>query len=64
MISLTLMAAAWAFEPAFGWPDWQHLAEAGIYVRRFDGLPGKLRIGLPADEIQLARLNEALSLLG
>ena len=43
---------------------WQHLAEAGISVRRFDALPGKLRIGLPADEIQLARLNEALSLLG
>ncbi len=43
---------------------WHHLAVAGIYVRRFDALPGKLRIGLPADEIQLARLNEALSLLG
>ncbi|MCR9079707.1 MAG: threonine-phosphate decarboxylase CobD [Hyphomonadaceae bacterium] len=42
---------------------WHHLAEAGIYVRRFDALPGKLRIGLPADEIQLARLNETLSLL-
>lgn len=42
---------------------WHHLAEAGIYVRQFDTLPGKLRIGLPADEIQLARLNEALSLL-
>lgn len=43
---------------------WQRLAEAGIYVRRFDALPGHLRIGLPANEIQLARLNEALSLSG
>jgi len=40
---------------------WQRLAEVGIYVRRFDALPGHLRIGLPADAIQLARLNEALS---
>lgn len=42
---------------------WKHLAQAGIYVRRFDALPDNLRIGLPADGIQLARLNEALSLL-
>ena len=42
---------------------WLHLARAGIYVRRFDAVPRHLRIGLPADEIALARLNEALSLL-
>ncbi|NQY97248.1 MAG: threonine-phosphate decarboxylase [Henriciella sp.] len=42
---------------------WRGLAEAGIYVRRFDSLPEHLRIGLPKGENQLARLNEALSLL-
>ncbi len=42
---------------------WRHLARAGIYVRRFEAQPGRLRIGIPADEIAMARLNEALSLL-
>jgi cobalamin biosynthetic protein CobC len=42
---------------------WQRLAQAGLYVRRFEDMSTRLRIGLPADEIQLARLNEALSLL-
>nr|WP_070958717.1 threonine-phosphate decarboxylase CobD [Hyphomonas sp. Mor2] len=41
---------------------WRRLAESGLYVRRFDALPHALRIGLPADEIQLVRVNEALSL--
>jgi len=42
---------------------WRHLAQSGLYVRRFENMPAHLRIGLPANEIQLARLNEALSLL-
>lgn len=42
---------------------WRHLAQSGLYVRHFENMPARLRIGLPANEIQLARLNEALNLL-
>lgn len=42
---------------------WGHLAQAGLYVRHFENMPAHVRIGLPAEEIQLSRLGEALSLL-
>jgi cobalamin biosynthesis protein CobC len=41
---------------------WHRLAEAGIYVRRFDYAPDLLRIGLPADAAAEHRLAAALSL--
>lgn len=43
-------------------PDlFRHLAQAGILVRRFDGLPGRLRFGLPGDGGDWARLENALT---
>ncbi|MEL7452312.1 MAG: threonine-phosphate decarboxylase CobD [Pseudomonadota bacterium] len=41
---------------------WEHLARKGIYVRRFDWSDRHLRIGLPANPQEEARLAEALSL--
>ncbi|MEM9667426.1 MAG: threonine-phosphate decarboxylase CobD [Pseudomonadota bacterium] len=41
---------------------WQHLAQHGIYVRRFDWSDCHLRIGLPANPEEEARLAAALSL--
>ena len=41
---------------------WRRLANAGIYVRRFDWTTGYLRLGLPPDKAAEARLAEALSL--
>ncbi|MEH6488539.1 threonine-phosphate decarboxylase CobD [Hyphomonas oceanitis] len=41
---------------------WHRLAEAGIYVRRFDYAPDLLRIGLPANAEAEHRLAAALSL--
>ncbi|MEL6861408.1 MAG: threonine-phosphate decarboxylase CobD [Pseudomonadota bacterium] len=41
---------------------WTHLAQQGIYVRKFHDQPDHLRIGLPKDADEMARLAEALSL--
>lgn len=41
-----------------------HLAQAGLYVRRFDAHPTWLRFGLPGDLASLARLTQALSTFG
>ena len=41
----------------------EHLAERGIYVRRFEGSKTHLRVGLPASPEGERRLAEALSLL-
>lgn len=41
---------------------WHRLAEAGLYVRRFDYAPDLLRIGLPANAEAEHRLAAALSL--
>lgn len=40
---------------------WQRLAGQGIYTRRFAGSDRHLRIGLPADDVALARLASALA---
>ena len=40
---------------------WKRLAEAGISVRRFQHSPHHLRVGLPADDTQLARLQAVIS---
>ncbi len=42
---------------------WRHLMRAGIYVRRFETQAHDLRIGIPGNDVSLARLNEAFSLL-
>lgn len=42
----------------------EHLAQSGIYVRRFEGSDRHLRIGLPATPEAEARLKAALRLLG
>ena len=36
------------------------LAERGIWTRAFEEHPGRLRLGLPADDAGFARLAEAL----
>ncbi|MEL7109486.1 MAG: threonine-phosphate decarboxylase CobD [Pseudomonadota bacterium] len=42
---------------------WQHLAEHGLYVRRFAQSPKHLRVGLPANDAEAERLQRAFSLL-
>ena len=42
---------------------WTHLAQQGIYVRKFQDQPNHLRIGLPKDQEETGRLKHALSLL-
>jgi cobalamin biosynthetic protein CobC len=56
--------------PLFSWvrteraPRWQDgLARLGIWVRRFDTVPG-IRFGLPATEAEWLRLESALSAVG
>lgn len=39
---------------------WRHLAQNGIYIRRFEWSDTHVRIGLPADEAAVQRLNAAL----
>jgi len=39
----------------------EHLGQAGILVRNFERLPNSLRFGLPANEAETARLDEALT---
>lgn len=39
---------------------WDHLARAGIYVRRFAHTNRHLRIGVPADKVAFLRLSRAL----
>ncbi|MEM7740341.1 MAG: threonine-phosphate decarboxylase CobD [Pseudomonadota bacterium] len=41
---------------------WHHLARQGVYVRRFGWSPDVLRIGIPADEKDEDRLENALSI--
>jgi len=41
---------------------WAHLAQSGIYTRRFDWTQDYLRLGLPRDQNSVARLQVALSL--
>ena len=38
----------------------EHLGEAGILVRRFEEMPGRLRFGLPGDPASWSRLRAAL----
>ena len=39
-----------------------HLGRHGIYVRRFQNAPDRLRFGLPGDEAEWSRLRAALAL--
>jgi len=41
---------------------WAHLADSGIYARRFDWTQNHLRLGLPKDQNSIARLRTALTL--
>ena len=40
--------------------DLAHLGRAGLFVRRFEAAPARLRFGLPPDEAAWTRLASAL----